>query len=252
MLAAHLGLKPGAGIVVQALMPNGPAAKAGVAVYDVITHVADHPVESVLDLTRQVATHQPGESIRLKLIHHGQPSDISVTLSTRPGGLASQPAHPLDQLNLDDIPKDLADRIRRAIQDNLGDIDLQAQQGAAETAPQIQDAMREMKKRMQQPLEERDAAQAAGEPKIEVQQGAAVRLMDELGSIELKSNKGGKEVTIRDKENKITWSGPWDTEQDKAAAPPDVRQRVERLNIDSKYQGNGLRLRFHGTAQPNE
>jgi hypothetical protein len=74
--------------------------------------------------------------------------------------------------------------------------------------------------------------------------------MDEQGSIELKSTDGSKEVTIRDKENNITWTGPWDTEQDRAAAPDDVRQRVERLNLDTRIQGNGIHLR--GGFQPLE
>jgi hypothetical protein len=75
--------------------------------------------------------------------------------------------------------------------------------------------------------------------------------MDEQGSIELKSNDGSKEVTLRDKDNALTWSGPWDTEQDKAAAPQDVRQRIDRLHLDSTFQGNGLRLRG-GFNLPND
>ncbi len=250
MLAAHLGLKTGEGIVVQALMPDGPAAKAGVSVHDVITRVADQPVGSALDLTHQVAAHKPAEAIHLKVIHKGQPADIEVTLGNRPEGVTALDARQQDPLNLDGLPKELADRVRGAIQGNVGGIDLDAADDAA--APQLKEAMREMQLRMKNAMNGLNAPVAPGEPKIEVQQGAAIRLMDEQGSIELKSNEGGKEVTIRDKDNKVSWSGPWDTDQDKAAAPADVRERVERLNIDSKYQGGGLRLRFHGAGQPNE
>jgi hypothetical protein len=70
--------------------------------------------------------------------------------------------------------------------------------------------------------------------------------MDDQGSIELKAVDGGKEITVRDPQDQIIWSGPWDTEQDKAAAPDDVRQRIERLNFDG--QGNGLRLQFRGNG----
>ena len=252
VLAEHLGLKAGEGIVVQALMPDGPAAKAGVTVHDVITHVADQAVGSAVDLTRQVAAHQPGETIPLKIIHKGQPLAINVALGTRPDSVSALEPGPLEQLQLEGIPKDLADRVRNAIQGNLGGMDLNADPDAAAVAPQLQEAMREMKKRMKDAMAGMPAPDAAGQPKIEVQQGAAIRLMDEQGSIEMKSNEGGKEVTIRDKNDKVSWSGAWDTEQDKAAAPEEVRQRVERLHIDSKYQGNGLRLRFPGQGQPKE
>jgi hypothetical protein len=252
MLAEHLDLKPGAGIVVQALMPDGPAAKAGIAVHDVITRVAGQPVGSAVDLTRQVAACKPGETIHLDVIHKGQAAGIDVTLGTRPDAVTTIDPRPLDQLNLDGIPKDLADRVRGAIEGNLGELDMGADDGTAQIAPQMQEAMREMKKRMQNAVDGLNAPDAEDGPKIEVQQGSSIRLMDEQGSIELKSNGGGKEVTIRDNDNKITWHGAWDTEQDKAAAPEDVRQRVARLNIDSKYQGNGLRLRFRGAGQPGQ
>jgi hypothetical protein len=75
-------------------------------------------------------------------------------------------------------------------------------------------------------------------------------MMDDQGSVEIKSNDGSKEVTIRDKGNNITWTGPWDTEQDKAAAPEDVRTRVERLNFDTKFKGNGLRLQMRPMPAP--
>ena len=256
VLAEHLGLKAGEGIVVQALMPDGPAAVAGVAVHDVITRVADQAVASPEDLTKQVAAHKPGEKVHLDVIHQGKPAGIDVTLGTRPDGMAALKPKPLAGLHLEGIPKELADRVRGAIEGNLGDVDINPDQDAADIAPQMRDAMREMKKRMEKAMEGLKVPDIAGGLKgdiafeANVQQGATIRLMDEQGSIELRSNDGNKEVTIRDKDNKITWNGPWDTDQDKAAAPADVRQRVARLNLDSKFQGNGLRLQL-GVRPPD-
>jgi hypothetical protein len=257
MLAEHLGLKPGEGILVRALMPDGPAAKAGVAVHDILTRVADQPVGSPLDLTKQVKARKPGETIHLDLIHKGKPAGIDVTLGTRPDAVAAADPLPLDELKLEGIPKDLADRVRGMIEGNVGGLGLEMKfgEGGLEMAPQpqMEEAMREMKKRMEKAMEGLNNGQAIpGMPGIDVQQGATIRMMDNDGSIELKSNDGGKEVTIRDKDNKVTWNGPWDTEQDKAAAPDDVRQRVERLNLDSKFQGNGLRLQMRPQIQPDD
>ena len=93
---------------------------------------------------------------------------------------------------------------------------------------------------------------------IDVQQGATIRMLDQHGASNSRSNEGGKEVTLRDKDNKITWTGPWDTEQDKAAAPDDVRQRVERLNLDTNFKGerpapphaSATRIPDNATAKP--
>lgn len=254
MLAAHIGSKAGEGIVVRAVMPDGPAAKAGIAVHDVITRVGDKAIASAEDLTRQIATRKPGEKLHIDLIQQGKPTTADVILGVRPAALAAgiEP-RPLDQLNLDGVPKELADRLRGMVQGNLGGMELQlGEDGGPQVAPQLNEAMREMKLRMENALQGLDAQAIPQENRIEIQQGATIKLLDDLGSIELNSNDGGKEVTIRDKDQNITWTGPWDTEQDKAAAPDDVRQRVGRFNLDNRFQGNGLRLKLHKLPAPGQ
>lgn len=255
MLAAHLGLKAGEGIIVSGLMPDGPAAQAGLAVNDVITRIGGEPVGSSEDLTRKVSACKPGDKVRLDLIQSGKPANIDVTLGARPAQMAAPQAGRLNQLNdlnLDGVPRELADRVRRMIEGNLGDVRLDFGQDMQDAAPQFEDAMREMKQRMEkamQGLQIPDIPAVPQERGIQIQQGATLRLMDDQGSIELKSNHGGKEVTVRDKDQKIVWSGPWDTDQDKAAAPEDIRERVERLNFDG--DGNRLRLQFNrGIHEP--
>lgn len=243
LLADHLGLKPGEGVVVQAVMPDSPAAKAGIAIHDVITHVGKEAIGSSMDLTRAVSAAKPGDTAHLSIIHKGKPAELDVALGVRPAAMAQAHPQALDQLNLDGVPKELADRVRGMIQGNLGGIDIQPGAGAP---AQMEEAVREMKKRMEDAMQGFNLPEDALEPQAQVEQNAAIRLLDEKGSIELKSDNGGKEVTIRDKENQVTWTGPWDTEQDKAAAPDDVRKRVERLNLDQNFQGNGLRLKFGG------
>jgi serine protease Do len=245
MLAAHIGVKQGEGIVVRAVMPDSPAAKAGIANYDVITRVAGQAVGSSEDLTKQVTAHKPGETVHLNLIHEGKATEADVTLGERPAQFADIDARPLDPLNLDGIPKELADRVRDMIQGNLGGLQMQfGPNGGIADDPQINEAMRDMKLRMENAMKGLKAPDLQMKGGIDIQQGATIRMLDGDGSIELKSSDGGKEVTIRDKDNKITWTGPWDTEQDKAAAPDDVRERVERLNLDTTFKGNGLRLRM--------
>ena len=251
MLAEHLGLKAGEGILVRGLMPDGPAAKAGVAVHDVITRVADQPVNSPADLSREINSKKPGEPIQLKLVHKGKPTEVEVTLGTRPDDLTAMNPAPLDQLKLDGVPQELADRVRDMIQGNLGAIELDHGNDLADAAPEVEEAMREMKQRMADAMEDLKVPAPQLRNRIEVHQGATIRMMDQQGSIELKTNEGGKEVTLRDTNDEVTWTGPWDTEQDKAAAPDDVRERVDRLNLDTNFKGNGLRLNFRG-ANPGD
>jgi hypothetical protein len=253
MLAEHLGLAAGDGVLVQALTPDGPAAKAGLAVHDLITRIDGNPVASSADLSREVGKRRPGQQVRLDVIHKGKAAAVDATLEARPAGLAAPPApQALNELNLDGIPADLADRIRRMIEGNVGEMKLDPERDEGLAVPPIEDAMRDMRRQMQdmlkQPFELPKMPDLPPQGGIQIHQGATFRLMDDEGSIEMKSNDDGKEITVRDKDDKIVWTGPWDTEQDKAAAPVDIRRRIDRLDFDRN--GNGLRFQFRGGAIP--
>jgi hypothetical protein len=245
VLAAHLGLKPEEGIVIRALDPNGPAAKAGLVEHDVITRIGGQPVGSHADLVKQVQSHQAGDEIKIDLVHQGKPVTKAVTLTPRPdgGGIAAAPEQ-LDNLMLEGMPDDQFKRIREAI-----DRQLRAMEGGAAGLPDMPDmpdmdqAMKDAQKRMDEARKRMAEAMKEGlGGGIKVQGSATVRVKDNEGSVELKSVNGGKEATVRDLNDREVWSGPWDTEQDKAAAPPEVRARIEKLNIDPNFKGQGLRL----------
>lgn len=238
MLIDHLNLKHGEGIVVRSLVPDGPAAKSGLAVNDVITRVAGQPVGSPLDVSKQIANHKPDENIRIDLIHHGKATQLDVKLGNKPVELAATEPQSLNALNLEGLPAELADRIRAAIEGNIGGMNL-----PLSGDPTLPNARRSSALKLAPPS-------AAGGGKIQIQGGGTLRMKDNHGSVEVKSLDGAKLVTVRDQQDQITWSGPWDTDQDKLAAPADVRVRVDSLNIDSSYKGSGLRLRMGHTAQP--
>ena len=250
MLSEHLDLKAGEGIIVRSLMPDGPAAKAGIAVHDVITHVGDQLINSPEDLSKCIAAQKPGDKVNVEIIHKGKPSKIDITLGSRPAGVASTEPMPMDQLNLEELPKEMAERVRKAIEGNLGGLDLQPGDDADAQIPQMRDAMRQLKEQMKKALDDPKAMAGGG---IQMQSGGAAtfRMKDPMGSVEIKSNDGSKEVTIRDNADKVIWTGPWDTEQDKAAAPADVRKRVDSLNLDTNFKGNGLRFQMHQPAAPD-
>jgi membrane-associated protease RseP (regulator of RpoE activity) len=247
MLGDHLGLKPDEGIIVRSLMPDGPAAKAGIAINDVITRVGDHAITSPAELSKCISGKKPGETITVELIHKGKPAKVEVTLGNRPPNVAAADPRALQNFNLEELPAELAERIRGAIEGNLGGLDLQLGDDAAQFKPQMEDAMRELKERMAGGFMLPDAPPERG---IQLNAGATFRMKDPEGSIEIKSNDGGKEVTIRDNADKIIWNGPWDTAQDKAAAPDDVRKRVASLNLDTDFKGHGLRFQMRPQPAP--
>ena len=245
---SHLGIDKA--IVVKSLMPDGPAAKAGIAANDIITHIGGQAIQSPDELTRKVASHQPGEKLRVAIIRKGKPHDLDVTLGQRPNEFADATPEPrVVKPDLNAIPNDLRERARQMLGENFGEREMNFEQQLQGIFPEMNDAMKQLRQLMENAARNLEAPKISRERGIQLQQGATFRLSDERGCVEIHSNNGSKEVTVRDTDQRVTWSGPWDTAQDKAAAPAAVRERIEALNIDSCFGGNGLRLRFGGLPE---
>jgi hypothetical protein len=240
---SHLGIDKA--IVVKGLMPDGPAAKAGIAANDIITHIGEQAIQSPDELSRNVASHRPGEKIRVAIIRKGKSQDLDVTLGQRPNDFADATPESRDaKPDLNAIPNELRERVREILGENFGEREMNFGQQLQGVMPEMNDAMKQLRQHMENAMQNLDPPKITRERGIQLQQGATFRLSDEKGCVEIQTNNGSKEVTVRDANQKIAWSGPWDTAQDKAAAPEDVRQRIEALNIDSCFRSNGFSFRF--------
>ena len=79
-LADSFGLDRMDGVLVSAVEPGGPAAKAGLEPGDVILALDDEEVTSSIDLPARVAAIKPGTSIRLMVFHRGYTKAVNVTV----------------------------------------------------------------------------------------------------------------------------------------------------------------------------
>ena len=82
-LRAQLGLDAGVGLVVQHVVPDGPAAKAGIQQHDVLVRAGEHAVKGIQELTRAVAAAKD-EAIEIELVRGGERQTIEVTPAKRP------------------------------------------------------------------------------------------------------------------------------------------------------------------------
>ena len=83
-LAESLKLQGAAGALINGVLKNGPADKAGVRPGDVLLSIEDRPVTDPQGVLNLVAGLAPGASARLKLKRQGEDMELAVTIGRRP------------------------------------------------------------------------------------------------------------------------------------------------------------------------
>ena len=82
-LRQHFGAPKEAGVLVATVEKDGPAAKAGLKVGDIVTAVDGSAVDSVRDLVRSVRRKKDGETIKIDVIRDRAPKSLTVTVASR-------------------------------------------------------------------------------------------------------------------------------------------------------------------------
>ena len=95
---AYLGVAsgdaPAGGAQVGSVVPDGPAAKAGLRQGDRIVEIAGEPVQGSDDLSASVNSHQPGEKVPVVVERSGERRTLTVTLGNQPSNAAGQSTQP--------------------------------------------------------------------------------------------------------------------------------------------------------------
>jgi serine protease Do len=118
-IAKGLGLNPeqSAGALVASVVPDSPAAKAGLKSGDVITAAGGHRIKTVHDLPRLVATVPVGSKLSLTILRNGKEEEsLEATIGEMPQKVASaqQAEPPSVALGMELVP--LTPRLRSQLQ----------------------------------------------------------------------------------------------------------------------------------------
>lgn len=244
-LAEHLKLENGQGVIIGQILEGGPAATAGLEKNDIILKLDGKPIGARQDISDITAGRAVGDEVLIEAIQGGEHREFKVVLGARPQAPdvapLRDPGFGMADRGLNSLPDRHADLLRDALQRNLQLLDQ-----FDETMPDIDQAF---PNHMMERLRRQMSMGSEGMQFRSDGMGSSIRLMDENGSVELNNDGSGKQAKVFGPDGKVVWEGPYETEEDKAAAPEDVRQRIDSLDFGSSLESfgdGGIRLRFQG------
>ena len=239
VVSDQLGLAKGFGLVVDYVVPDGPAAAAGVLQNDILKMLNDQILLEPGQLRKLLQTFQDGTTITLTVLRKGQEQKISVKLLKKemPKRHAFMPGHEGNwDFNFDgnDGHVDLGD-----LKERLREMKEGLKEQAGEQRNLMHEAVMKANEEVRRAREEtRDATRnvkiyskdggALQSTKIDINK-AQIVFSDDKGEMKMETVDGKKMLTAKDPQGKLLFSGPVETKEDLAKVPPDVRQRFDKL-----------------------
>jgi len=234
VVSEQLGMAKGLGLVVEYVVPNSPAASAGVQQNDILKMLNDQILIEPSQLRKLLQTFSEGTDVTLTILRKGQEQKITVKLTKKempqrhslmPGG--NHDMH-WDFDETGDVGEQMQE-LKEQLKEQLGDAQRGIIRGAVIQAHEAAKRARE------------DARRAAREIRILSNDNGALKatkidlgkaqivFCDGKGEMKLENLNGKKLLTAKDPQGKLLFSGPVETKEDLDKVPADVRERYERL-----------------------
>jgi len=234
VVSEQLGLTKGLGLVVDYVVPNSPAASAGVQQNDILKMLNDQILMEPTQLRKLLQTFSEGTEVTLTILRKGQEQKITVKLAKKemPQRHSMMPGGNHDMHWDFDETGDVGDQmqeLKEQLKEQLGDTQRGIIRGAVIQAHEAARRARE------------DARRAAREIRIlsndngtlkatKIDLGKAqIVFRDGKGEMKLENVNGKKLLTVKDPQGKFLFSGPIESKEDLDKVPVDVRERYERL-----------------------
>jgi serine protease Do len=234
VVSEQLGLPKGLGLVVDYVVPDSPAASAGVQQNDILKMLNDQILIEPSQLRKLLQTFSEGTEVTLTILRKGQEQKITVKLAKKemPQRHSLMPGENHDWDWDFDETGDLGEQmqeLKEQLQEQLGDAQRGMIRGAVIKAHEAARRARE------------DARRAAREIRILSSDNGALKatridlgkaqivFCDGKGEMKLENVNGKKLLTVKDPQGKLLFSGPVETKEDLDKLSADVRERYEKL-----------------------
>ncbi|HEU5312458.1 MAG TPA: PDZ domain-containing protein [Candidatus Udaeobacter sp.] len=233
VVSEQLGLSKGLGLVVEYVVPDSPAAAAGIQQNDILKMLNDQILIEPSQLRKLLQTFSDGADVTLTILRKGQEQKVNVKLTKkeRPQRHSWTPGDKHESHWDFDDTGDLGEQmqgLKEQLQEQLG-----AQRGiirgavmkAHEAARRAREDARRAAREIRILSKDHGTLKAT---RIDLGQ-AQIVFSDDKGEMKLENVDGKKILTAKDTQGKLLFSGPVETKEDRDKMPADVRERYEKL-----------------------
>ena len=240
VVSEQLGLAKGLGLVVDYVVPNSPAAAAGIQQNDILKMLNDQILMEPSQLRKLLQTFSEGADVTLTILRKGQEQKITVKLAKKempkPHSLGPGEDHDWDwdfdaTGDVGEQMKEMKQQLKEQLKEQLGaqrDIVRGAVMQAHEAARRARDDVRRAAREIRILSNDDGAIRAT---RIDLGK-AQIVFSDGKGEMKLENVNGKKLLTAKDPQGKLLFSGLVETKEDLDKVPPDVRERYEKLQQD--------------------
>ena len=264
VVSEQLGLAKGFGLVVDYVVPDGPAAAAGVQQNDIIKMLNDQILTEPDQLSKLVRSYSEGTTVTLTVLRKGKEEKVGVKLSKKevPQEREFGPGRHRHNFNfngmdmgdfgmndlkerMDHLKEQLGNEKQGMIHDAVMTAQAEAQrvreeaQRRREEAQRVRDQAQRIRDQAQRARDE--ARRAAGNITVTKDQDGGLKTTridigkaqivysDDKGELRVEKVDGKKVLTAKDPQGLLLFSGPVETKEELDKIPAEVRQRYEKL-----------------------
>ena len=252
VVAEHLGLAKGFGLVVDYVVPDGPAAQAGLQQNDILKKFNDQILMERDQLSKLIRSYPEGTSVTLTVMRKGTETTLTARLGKRevptrrhdfgihgPHGFHSEEfTKQMEKLRdqLTDLKADGGDNDAiKAAREEIRRAQHEARNAAREASREARERSREARERAREErVRAREMRVSRGEDGSVKQtlidmRKAHVVYHDDKGELNIQNVDGKKILTAKDPQGRLVFSGPVTTKEELDKVPADVRERYQKL-----------------------
>ena len=244
VVSEQLGLARGFGLVVDYVVPDGPAAAAGVQQNDIVKLFNDQILMDPDQLAKLVRSYPEGTNVTLTILRKNAETKVTVKLGKKE---VRQRDHDYGMFNMEDMNEKMQAMNEKmkdfkfdfndtnfdpAIRETVKNAQREAARATAEARTQARAEAQRMRDEARRSAREmRLFSRDKGTMKsTTIDLGkATIVFTDEKGEMKIETVNGKKILTAKDPQGRLLFSGPVDSKEDLDKAPPEVRARYDKL-----------------------